>query len=173
MAIDFTLTPELEEIRQRVRTFINEVVKPGEAELAQLRAHNRALEEEKARLLRLNEGLEAGFVACRSHIDGMYRDFEGRRETRSPRCTLRKVGKAGSVPFFTPAHPLRTDRSLLSNGGNVEVVSSGLGRTVDEIEVAIVCMKHFAPPRSGLVGDTKSVLCSALPDRVEGARLVL
>ena len=37
MAIDFTLTPELEEIRQRVRTFINEVVKPGEAELAQLR----------------------------------------------------------------------------------------------------------------------------------------
>jgi acyl-CoA dehydrogenase len=31
MAIDFTLSPELEEIRDRVRAFINEVVKPGEA----------------------------------------------------------------------------------------------------------------------------------------------
>jgi len=31
MAIDFTLTPELEEIRSRVRAFIEEVVKPGEA----------------------------------------------------------------------------------------------------------------------------------------------
>ena len=31
MAIDFTLSPELEAIRDRVRTFINEVVKPGEA----------------------------------------------------------------------------------------------------------------------------------------------
>ncbi|MEZ5165641.1 MAG: acyl-CoA dehydrogenase family protein [Acidimicrobiales bacterium] len=30
MAIDFTLSPEHEEIRDRVRTFINEVVKPGE-----------------------------------------------------------------------------------------------------------------------------------------------
>ena len=30
MAIDFTLSPELEEIRLRVRTFINEVVKPEE-----------------------------------------------------------------------------------------------------------------------------------------------
>ena len=31
MAIDFTLTPELEETRMRVRSFIDEVVKPGEA----------------------------------------------------------------------------------------------------------------------------------------------
>jgi acyl-CoA dehydrogenase len=31
MAIDFTLSPEHEEIRTRVRTFIDEVVKPGEA----------------------------------------------------------------------------------------------------------------------------------------------
>ena len=30
MAIDFTLTPELEDIRDRVRTFIAEVVKPAE-----------------------------------------------------------------------------------------------------------------------------------------------
>ncbi|MEC9424311.1 MAG: acyl-CoA dehydrogenase, partial [Actinomycetota bacterium] len=31
MAIDFSLTPELEAIRARVRTFIDDVVKPGEA----------------------------------------------------------------------------------------------------------------------------------------------
>jgi acyl-CoA dehydrogenase len=31
MAIDFTLSPEHEEIRTRVRAFIDEVVKPGEA----------------------------------------------------------------------------------------------------------------------------------------------
>jgi len=30
MAIDFTLSPELEDIRLRVRTFIDDVVKPGE-----------------------------------------------------------------------------------------------------------------------------------------------
>jgi acyl-CoA dehydrogenase len=33
MAIDFTLTPELEDIRLRVRTFIDDVVKPGEARI--------------------------------------------------------------------------------------------------------------------------------------------
>ena len=33
MSIDFTLTPELEEIRLRVRAFINDVVKPGEARI--------------------------------------------------------------------------------------------------------------------------------------------
>ena len=33
MAIDFTLTPELEETRMRVRSFIEEVVKPGEARI--------------------------------------------------------------------------------------------------------------------------------------------
>ena len=33
MAIDFTLTPELEDIRQRVHTFIDDVVKPGEARI--------------------------------------------------------------------------------------------------------------------------------------------
>ena len=42
MAIDFTLSPELEEIRVRVRTFINEVVKPGEADLLRLRDEDRA-----------------------------------------------------------------------------------------------------------------------------------
>ena len=34
MAIDFTLTPELEDIRLRVRAFVDDVVKPGEAEIA-------------------------------------------------------------------------------------------------------------------------------------------
>ena len=33
MAIDFTLTPELEDIRMRVRTFIDTVVKPGEEQM--------------------------------------------------------------------------------------------------------------------------------------------
>jgi len=33
MAIDFTLTPELEDIRMRVRSFVDEVVKPGEARI--------------------------------------------------------------------------------------------------------------------------------------------
>ncbi len=33
MAIDFTLDPELEEIRLRVRAFIDEVVKPAEARI--------------------------------------------------------------------------------------------------------------------------------------------
>ena len=33
MAIDFTLGPELEAIRLRVREFIEQVVKPGEAKL--------------------------------------------------------------------------------------------------------------------------------------------
>ena len=33
MAIDFTLTPELEDIRLRVRTFVDDVVKPGEAKI--------------------------------------------------------------------------------------------------------------------------------------------
>ena len=33
MSIDFTLTPELEDLRLRVRTFVEEVVKPGEAKI--------------------------------------------------------------------------------------------------------------------------------------------
>jgi acyl-CoA dehydrogenase len=36
MSIDFTLTPELEEIRTRVRGFIDDVVKPGEAKIGSL-----------------------------------------------------------------------------------------------------------------------------------------
>src|SRR4051812_43976392 len=34
MAIDFTLTPELEALRLRVRHFVDEVVLPGEAQMA-------------------------------------------------------------------------------------------------------------------------------------------
>ena len=33
MAIDFSLTPELEAIRMRIRTFVDDVIKPGEAKL--------------------------------------------------------------------------------------------------------------------------------------------
>ena len=33
MAIDFSLTPELEEIRLRIRTFVDDVIKPAEAKL--------------------------------------------------------------------------------------------------------------------------------------------
>ncbi|MGH2474389.1 MAG: acyl-CoA dehydrogenase family protein, partial [Candidatus Limnocylindrales bacterium] len=33
MTIDFTLTPELEDIRVRVRSFVDDVVKPGEARI--------------------------------------------------------------------------------------------------------------------------------------------
>ena len=36
MSIDFTLPPELEEIRLRVRAFINDVVKPGEERIVSL-----------------------------------------------------------------------------------------------------------------------------------------
>ena len=33
MAIDFTLTPELEELRLRIRTFVAHVIKPGEDDI--------------------------------------------------------------------------------------------------------------------------------------------
>ena len=36
MAIDFTLEPEIEELRLRVRSFVDEVVKPGEAQIGGL-----------------------------------------------------------------------------------------------------------------------------------------
>ncbi len=42
MAIDFSLSPELEAIRLHVRTFISDVVKPGEARMSELRANDRS-----------------------------------------------------------------------------------------------------------------------------------
>ncbi|HEY8526493.1 MAG TPA: acyl-CoA dehydrogenase family protein [Acidimicrobiales bacterium] len=42
MAIDFTLSPEVEEIRLRVRSFIEDVVKPGEAEIGAIENIDRA-----------------------------------------------------------------------------------------------------------------------------------
>jgi acyl-CoA dehydrogenase len=42
MAIDFTLTPELEEIRVRVRGFVDDVVKPGEAEIGSIENIDRS-----------------------------------------------------------------------------------------------------------------------------------
>src|SRR6478735_502169 len=35
MGIDFSLSPELEEIRLRVRTFVDDVVRPGELDIAE------------------------------------------------------------------------------------------------------------------------------------------
>lgn len=48
MAIDFTLSPELEEIRLRVRTFIDEVVRPGEEKIGNREEIDR---EEYVRIL--------------------------------------------------------------------------------------------------------------------------
>src|SRR4051794_28409804 len=48
MAIDFTLSPALEDIRLRVRTFINDVVKPGEAKMG---AHGEMDRKEYVSLL--------------------------------------------------------------------------------------------------------------------------
>ena len=39
MAIDFSLSPELEEIRLRVRTFVDDVITPAEARIEIGRAH--------------------------------------------------------------------------------------------------------------------------------------
>ena len=33
MAIDFTLTPELEALRMRIRAFVDDVIKPAEEEI--------------------------------------------------------------------------------------------------------------------------------------------
>ena len=41
MAIDFTLPPEIEELRGRVRAFITDVVQPAEPEIDELRDSNR------------------------------------------------------------------------------------------------------------------------------------
>ena len=41
MSIDFTLSPEVEQIRLRVRTFITDVVRPAEGALAELRGKER------------------------------------------------------------------------------------------------------------------------------------
>ena len=41
MAIDFTLSPELEDLRDRVRTFMAKEVKPAEAEKAEAPATGR------------------------------------------------------------------------------------------------------------------------------------
>ena len=43
MAIDFTLTPELEAIRMRIRTFVDEVIKPEEARIAKANSDIGAL----------------------------------------------------------------------------------------------------------------------------------
>ena len=42
MAIDFSLTPELEAIRAQVRTFVNDVIRPG-GEIIDGKGDNEAL----------------------------------------------------------------------------------------------------------------------------------
>ena len=42
MSIDFTLTPELEAIRLRVRDFVETVVRPGEAHIGKLTKEDRS-----------------------------------------------------------------------------------------------------------------------------------
>jgi len=44
MSIDFTFTPELEELRDRVRTFVSEVIRPAETELVSEQANQQALD---------------------------------------------------------------------------------------------------------------------------------
>jgi len=46
MAIDFTLTPELETLRLRVRAFIDDVVRPGEARMAKMGEDRSATRKE-------------------------------------------------------------------------------------------------------------------------------
>ena len=41
MAIDFSLTPELEAIRMRIRTFVDDVIKPEEAKLGATTGQNQ------------------------------------------------------------------------------------------------------------------------------------
>jgi acyl-CoA dehydrogenase len=53
MAIDFTLTPELEDIRMRVRAFIEDVVQPAEANL------HRVSEEDRRGYVKMLVGLRA------------------------------------------------------------------------------------------------------------------
>jgi transposase len=57
-------------------------MKTPEAELAQLRAHNRALEEEKARLLSLNEGLEAQLKEALLELAELKRQLFGEKSEK-------------------------------------------------------------------------------------------
>jgi len=59
MAIDFSFPPEIEELRERVRTFVAEVVRPGEAVIAEHEGDRRVLVEEviKMRQAAVERGL--------------------------------------------------------------------------------------------------------------------
>jgi hypothetical protein len=69
-------------------------MKTPEAELARLWAHNRALEEEKARLLWLNEGLEAQFKEALLELAEFKRQLFGEK---SEKLTLEKEGQLAEV----------------------------------------------------------------------------
>ncbi len=59
MAIDFSFPPEIEALRERVRTFVEEVVRPGEAKIAEREGDRRLLVEEviKMRQAAVERGL--------------------------------------------------------------------------------------------------------------------
>jgi transposase len=69
-------------------------LKTPEAELAQLRAHNRALAEEKARLLMLNEGLEAQLKETLLELAELKRQLFGEK---SEKLTSEEEGQLAEV----------------------------------------------------------------------------
>jgi acyl-CoA dehydrogenase len=50
MAIDFSFPPEVEELRDRVREFVEEIVRPGEAKIAEREGDHRVLVEEVVKM---------------------------------------------------------------------------------------------------------------------------
>ena len=71
MAIDFTLSPELEAIRLRVRDFIDKVVKPGEAKL------DRPEKIERADYLQILIGMRKEAHAAGLWLPHMPHEFGG------------------------------------------------------------------------------------------------
>ena len=69
-------------------------MKTPEAELAQLRAYNRALEQEKARLLSLNEGLEAQLKETLLELAELKRQLFGEK---SEQLTPEEEGQLAEV----------------------------------------------------------------------------
>ena len=98
MAIDFSLTPELEAIRMRIRTFVDEVIKPEEAKL---------------------EGKDGGEpLGTRKHLAGWWREQQRRcwrrrkqpgwaQESHEPKGDCRKT-----LWLDAAAHPFERQRHL-------------------------------------------------------------
>src|SRR5258708_26649240 len=71
MAIDFTLSPELEQLRLRVRDFIDRVVKPGEAKITD---HD---DIERAEYLKILIGMRVEAQAAGLWLPHMPKEFGG------------------------------------------------------------------------------------------------